>query len=298
MRTSKSYWLLTDCEIPYFFARHLQRRPTAVAPEACLACGDVGADVVERECHIAYPGNGPVAPVRFRLCGSCARGFQEISDVARAVFERADPVVADAVRRWAEHGSQLEFAEVTWNVTLPLDVFALVFDARRAFLFGLHVAAIVTSAAAVELALNRDVVLASTGWKNLNLRLLRAAAAVGVPVAELLDEDERVAFSAGTLERCRFITRRNQFAHGEGIRKVRNPRFFIEDIESLARDQLMAAQRFVRAWAASNGNPIVRQYAECRATCEVGKTVWIELSAHASALDVGWFIPGSDGRWY
>jgi len=92
--------------------------------------------------------------------------------------------------------------------------------AVRSFLNKNFLASIFFSSIGVEAYLNK--VLNMRKWENLNLKLLKTAHRLGIPVSELLDDEERDLFEKESLKKLKdlgfkplFCERRNKILHGD-----------------------------------------------------------------------------------
>jgi len=86
-------------------------------------------------------------------------------------------------------------------------------NAVRSFLEGNFLASIFFACIGVEAYLNE--ILENRRWMNLKLRLLKKAYQHGIPVTELLDEEEKEFFKKGIEFKPLFCERRNKIFHGD-----------------------------------------------------------------------------------
>lgn len=145
------------------------------------------------------------------------------------------------------------------------DLYRLHDIAVKSFLNGNFLASIFFASIAVEAYLNK--IVERTKWLNLNLKLLKKTHEFGIPVIELLDEEEKEHFEKESLKKLKgfkplFCERRNKILHGDftglhvqfGLPEIEHgkmqikgktfEKYVFSEIKS-AYDQLLKFQKFL-----------------------------------------------------
>jgi hypothetical protein len=144
------------------------------------------------------------------------------------------------------HEEVLYFTHAT---NVPSDVFAYGREAPNCFDQRRYLATIVLATAEIEIILNKDSRMrwAGGGWRTLNMKLLRDATGMGLPVQCLLRPGE--SLKARSIE---FVDLRNQLAHGNltgivGFERTGTPDYS-EEARRAALSHMKKAEAFVVEW--------------------------------------------------
>lgn len=258
--------------IPYFAVGRLWSEPGH-----CSICDKPGPNVEKVKFEVFYPVKPVAETYETYLCEECSPQYLIYNQAIKNCWDSINHLWPDAGRRWVENDNELEFGNVDWSVTFPLELITLIRDARHCFLFGMYSASIITISSAVELALNLDTIINASSWVNLT-NLLKKAKDKGIDLRDLFEEGD----DSEEINKLRFIVRRNKYAHGEFADFGFFHKYIYLDAKDVlldAKAQLLCGQRFLRKWAASEGNPIKHNKRKAR------------MSASSSLLNMDFYNP-------